>query len=58
MYVWQMNDGSWNVSMLTGERGLFTRILQNSDAYLLYANAYRTERDARAAEARIRALLA
>lgn len=58
MYVWQMNDGSWHISLMTSMRGLFSTILANREAFAAYDRGYETQREARAAEAHIRLLLA
>ena len=57
MYVWQMNDGRWHISLETRHRGLFSTILHCKDAFALYDRGYETEREARNAERRIRSLI-
>ena len=58
MHVWQMNDGRWHISLETQQRHRFGTILRNPAALALYDRGYDTEREARAAERRIRALIA
>lgn len=57
MYVWQMNDGRWHISIKTGVRGLFAAILQNKAAFKLFDRSYEYQRDADAAERQIRDLI-
>jgi hypothetical protein len=57
MYVWQMNDGSWNISLLTSQRDMFSRILALPEASKAYSRSYRSRREAAAAEKMIRNLL-
>jgi len=55
MYVWQMNDGRWHISLINSK--MFSRILTIPEATRLYNRGYDLKCDARAAERRIRELL-
>lgn len=57
MYVWQMNDGRWHISLMTSRRDLFSAILANKAAFALYDQGYGTEHDARVAERQIRVFI-
>ena len=60
MYVWQMNDGRWHISLAVsvGVQGaLHAAILNNANAFRLYDRGYENERDARDAERAIRTLI-
>lgn len=58
MYVWQMNDGTWRISLMTGQGGRFSKILACQNCLKLYDAAYCDETAARGAERVIRAHLA
>jgi len=57
MYVFQMNDGSWRISLKTSAHLTFGAILLNAEAYRLYNRIYDSEHVARHAERRIRSLI-
>lgn len=57
MHVWQMNDGRWHISLETRSRYRFANILANKEAFKLFDRGYDRERDAREAEANIRAMI-
>lgn len=58
MYVWQMNDGSWRISLLTSQGGKYAAILACGGCKVLYDKAYRTRAMAERAERVIAAHLA
>lgn len=63
MYVWQMNDGRWHISLETNihlrsnGRVTFGKLLANKAAFKLFDRGYETEAGARAAYAEINALM-
>ena len=56
MYVWQMNNGRWHISMLTG-RSLSGTLSSRCEAHRLMHRGYDTETEARAAERHILTLI-
>lgn len=59
MYVWQMNDGRWHISLFsTNSQFKYEDILAIPEAHRLFDRGYETETAARQAEKQIRAALA